>query len=53
MKVKYERFGGRMTREDIRAKAAEFATGIGRENVISISESFQNNAVCVTVWYWD
>ncbi len=39
--------------EKIQAQAAEFATGVGRENVISISEGFYKGFLFVTVWYWD
>ena len=54
MKVRFERFGGIGVKQlDTRTKAAEFATGIGRENVISLSEGFQEGVFFVTVWYWD
>lgn len=47
--VKYKYFGGMLTKwEAVFAKAAEFATHIGRERLIGISHS---NAV-VAVWYW-
>ena len=54
MKVRFERFGGIGVKQlDTRTKAAEFATGIGHENVISLSEGFQEGVFFVTVWYWD
>ena len=37
---------------DLFAEAAEWATRCGRENVISISHSEDNNEGVVTVWYW-
>ncbi len=32
---------------------AAFATTVGRENLISISHSQDNNQAVVTVWYWE
>ena len=34
-------------------RAADFANGIGREKLISISHSVDQNQGVVTVWYWD
>jgi hypothetical protein len=56
MRARYERFGpfsligwlfGQRPAHDL---AVEFATRIGRERVISISEA---SHLVVTVWYWD
>ncbi|MGE3465660.1 MAG: hypothetical protein AB7J13_01900 [Pyrinomonadaceae bacterium] len=38
--------------EGLFGDAAEFATMIGRERVISISHSADNLNGVVTVWYW-
>lgn len=37
---------------DLFAEAASFATGVGRENLISISHSEDANDGVITVWYW-
>ena len=34
------------------AEAAEFATTVGRENLISISHSEDANEGVITVWFW-
>jgi len=34
------------------AEAAQFASSLGRERVISISHSSDHNDGVVTVWYW-
>ena len=33
-------------------QAADFATKVGRENLVSISHSEDNEDGVVTVWYW-
>ena len=38
--------------EDLFAEAARFATRMGRERVINISHSEDDNEGVVTVWYW-
>ncbi len=38
--------------EELFAKAAQFATEIGRENLINISHSEDGNEGVVVVWYW-
>lgn len=35
------------------SEVAAFATQVGRDNLISISHSQDNNQAVVTVWYWD
>ncbi len=52
MKVKFEVFRGTMTSwNDLFQQAADFATKIGKENLIGISHSDNGESV-VTVWYW-
>jgi hypothetical protein len=51
--VKYEVFRGTLSSWDsLFADAAEMATQIGRERLISISHSEDKNDGVVTVWYW-
>ena len=51
--VRYQAFRGRLTTwDDLFGQAAAFATQIGRENVLSISHSEDDNEGVVTVWYW-
>ena len=38
--------------EAMHAEAAEFATMIGRDRVISISHSSDHSEGVITVWYW-
>ena len=33
-------------------EAAEFATRVGRKNLISISQSADNSQGVIVVWYW-
>ena len=40
------------TWETLFEEASNFATGIGRERLISISHSEDNNDGVVVVWYW-
>jgi hypothetical protein len=54
MEVRFEVFRGVWASwNDLFQQAAEFATQIGRERLISISHSCDNNEGVVTVWYWD
>ena len=41
------------TWEALFSQAAEFASRIGRDRVISISHSEDHSDGVVTVWYWD
>ena len=53
MRVAYEKFRGTMaTWDELFAKAAEFATNLGPERLISISHSADHSDGVVTVWYW-
>ena len=38
--------------ETTAAKAAEFATSIGREKVVSVSHVLDGHIHLVTVWFW-
>ncbi|HEX5000154.1 MAG TPA: hypothetical protein VFY29_18180 [Terriglobia bacterium] len=38
--------------QELFAQAAEFATSVGPERLISISHSADQNNGVVTVWYW-
>ena len=38
--------------EELFSEAAEFATGLGRNNVLNISHSVDRSDGVVTVWYW-
>jgi len=38
--------------DDALAEAASFASGLGRERVLSISNVSDSGLVSVTVWYW-
>ena len=51
--VRWETFRGRLTTwDELFGQAASFATQVGRERVISISHSEDENEGVVTVWYW-
>ena len=53
-RVKYEIFKGTLASWDMLfQEAAAFATRVGRDRLISISHSEDQNAGVVTVWYWD
>ncbi len=52
MKVNFTVFRGTLKSwNDLFQQAADFATEIGKENLISISHSDSGEGV-VTVWYW-
>jgi hypothetical protein len=40
------------TWDDLMQQAAEFASSIGRENLISISHSEDKDDGVIAVWYW-
>jgi hypothetical protein len=40
------------TWDDLFSQAAEFATEIGRDNLIAISHSADHSDGVVTVWFW-
>jgi hypothetical protein len=49
MAVQFKRFAGAMTRiDDLCAQAAEFASTVGMDRLIGITQSLDG----VTVWYW-
>ena len=51
--VKFEIFRSPISRwETLFERAADFASSIGKDRVISISHSSDNNDGVVTVWYW-
>ncbi|HRH45525.1 MAG TPA: hypothetical protein PKY82_28055 [Pyrinomonadaceae bacterium] len=53
MRVKFEHFRGTLISwQSLFQQAADFATSIGKEKLISISHSEDNNEGVVTVWYW-
>ncbi|MFC1564698.1 hypothetical protein ACFL6G_07155 [candidate division KSB1 bacterium] len=52
MTVRFKEFRGAFkTWDSLYIEASDFATGIGRENLISISQAVHAVPV-VTVWYW-
>ncbi len=55
MRVAYRFFkAGSFTSWDaLFAEVAEFASGIGRGDLISISHSEDQGKAVVTVWYWE
>ena len=53
MKLKFQKFSAYIKSwEQVFQEAADFATSVGRENVVSISHSEDHNEAIVTVWYW-
>ncbi|MFH5803014.1 hypothetical protein [Alienimonas sp. DA493] len=53
MTVQFRLFRSSMSSwETLFQEAADFATSVGREHVISISHSEDQNDGVVTVWYW-
>ena len=53
MKVEYQVFRGMFsTWKTLFSQAAEFATDVGKEKVLSISHSQDNLEGVVVVWYW-
>jgi hypothetical protein len=52
-RVAYKLFRGTFASwESLFSDTAEFATALGRERLISISHSEDNDEGVVTVWYW-
>ena len=52
-KVKYRKFSAVIKSWDaVFSEAAEFASLVGKDRVISISHSEDHNEAIVTVWYW-
>ena len=53
MQVKYKFFKATLKSWDnMHAEVAEFATMIGRERLINISNSSDHSEAVITVWYW-
>ncbi len=53
MTVQFRLFRSSMSSwQSLFSEAAAFADSIGKENLISISHSEDNNDGVVTVWYW-
>ena len=51
--LKFEKFSALVaTWESVFSDAADFATQVGRERVVSISHSADRHEAIVTVWYW-
>ena len=51
--VQFEIFRGTLaTWENLFSEAAEFATSLGHDRLISISHSEDRDDGVVTVWYW-
>lgn len=54
MKVRFKTFRGSWASwDELFQDAADFATELGKERLISISHSEDGNDGVVTVWYWD
>lgn len=52
--MKFKHFRGTLKSWDkLFEEAADFATAIGKERVVSISHSSDNSDGVVTVWYWE
>jgi hypothetical protein len=53
MQVRYEVFRGTLTTwQALFDEAAAFATSVGRDRLIGISQSEDRSDGVVTVWYW-
>lgn len=53
MTVRFKMFRGTMASwEQLFAEAAEFATTVGREHLITISHSEDQQDGVIAVWYW-
>lgn len=53
MKVRYRMFQSKFaSREKICDKAAEFASTVGRDNLITLTFSEYKDEGVVTVWFW-
>lgn len=51
--MRFKKFAARLASwESVFSEAAEFATSIGPELVVSISHSCDHHTAIVTVWYW-
>ncbi|MBI3829963.1 MAG: hypothetical protein HY291_10625 [Planctomycetes bacterium] len=54
MRVRYRYFraGALTTWDELFSQVAEFATSIGKDRLIGISQSEDKSDALVTVWYW-
>jgi hypothetical protein len=53
MRVRFKLFQSSIKSwQNLFREAADFATEIGRDKVISISHSADNSQGVVTIWYW-
>jgi hypothetical protein len=53
-RVAFQHFRGTWSSwEELFQRAADFATSVGPERVISISHSADKNDGVITVWYWE
>ncbi|MEO6436532.1 MAG: hypothetical protein ABIP55_12345 [Tepidisphaeraceae bacterium] len=54
MRVRFEVFRGMLTTwQTLFEQAAAFATSVGRDRLINISQSEDRSDGVVTVWYWE
>jgi hypothetical protein len=53
MQVRFKVFRGMLTTwQALMQEAADFATDVGPDNLISISQSEDRSDGVITVWYW-
>ena len=52
MTAKFKEFSGRFSWEKLYEKAATFATKVGRDRLIGITQTADGGFVMVVVWYW-
>ena len=54
MRMKFRKFHALLKSwETVFQEAADFATSLGPDRVVSVSHSEDHNEAIVTVWYWD
>lgn len=54
MQMKFKKFSALIKSWNaVFQEAADFATELGRDRVVSISHSEDRNEAIVTVWYWE
>ena len=52
--LKFRRFSALIKSwETVLQEAAEFASSVGRDKIVSISHSEDHSRSIVVVWYWD
>jgi hypothetical protein len=52
MEVHFKEFSGMFSWDKLYAQAAEFATHVGKDHLISITQSADGTFAMVVVWYW-